>query len=154
MDIAIVIVLCLIGIALILVEIFLIPGFTITGIGGAGFSIAGIWYAFVKLGAVSGIITLAATVLVVGIAFIYLVKSKTLDRISLQTNIDSKVAPDMPLDIKTGDIGVSISRLNPMGKVRVNNITMEAKTLGDFVDENSEVEVLKVSANQLIVKIK
>ncbi|MDR1762707.1 MAG: hypothetical protein LBR64_01945 [Dysgonamonadaceae bacterium] len=154
MDILIVTVLCAIGIALILAEIFLIPGFTITGIGGAGFTFAGVYYSFSSLGPTAGIITLIACLLAIGISFVYLVKSKALDGISLKTNIDSTVAPDAPADIKVGDAGISISRLNPMGKVRVNNITMEAKTLGDFVDENTEVEVLKVSSNQLIVKTK
>jgi hypothetical protein len=39
-----------------------------------------------------------------------------------------------------------------MGKVRINNITIEAKTLGDYLDENTAIEVLKVLPNQVIIK--
>jgi membrane-bound ClpP family serine protease len=39
-----------------------------------------------------------------------------------------------------------------MGKVRVNGITIEAKTTGDFIDENTEIEVVKVLFNQVVVK--
>jgi len=151
MDILIVIVLCAIGIILILVEIFLIPGLTITGIGGALFSIGGIFYAFRSLGATGGIITLLSVAALIGIAFVYLVKSKALDRIALKTDINSTVAGKELPKISEGDKGISVSRLNPMGKVRVNNITMEAKTMGGFIDENTPITVIKVFPSQLIV---
>jgi len=153
MDILIVIILCSIGIILILVEIFLIPGLTITGIGGAAFSIGGVFYAFKYIGTTAGTITLISVVAMIGIAFIYLVKSKALDRIALKTDIDSTVAAKELTDISEGDKGITISRLNPMGKVRVNNITMEAKTLSGFIDENTAITVIKVTPTQLIVKL-
>jgi membrane-bound ClpP family serine protease len=154
MNVVIIVVLCLIGILLILAEIFLIPGLTITALAGAAFSIAGIYYAFRSYGAWGGSITLISTLAIIGVAFVYLVKSKALDTISLKTDIHSTVASNDSLSVSVGDEGVSISRLNPMGKVRVNNVTMEAKTLGEFVDENTEIVVLKVSPTQLIVKTK
>ena len=151
MDILIVIVLCIIGILLILAEIFLIPGLTLTAVAGAAFSIGGVYYAFRYIGTTAGIITLVSVVIMIGIAFVYLVKSKALDRIALKTDIDSTVgAKELP-DISEGDKGIAISRLNPIGKVRVNNITMEAKTLSEFIDENSTVTVIKVFPTQLIV---
>lgn len=154
MDILIVVVLCIIGILLILAEIFLIPGVTLTALAGIAFSIGGVYYAFRNLGVTAGIIALFSVALVIGIAFVYLVKSKALDKIALKTDSNSTVASNESMAISAGDEGISISRLNPMGKVRVNNITMEAKTLGEFVDENTAVIVLKVSLTQLIVKTK
>jgi membrane-bound ClpP family serine protease len=154
MNVVIIVVLCLIGILLILAEIFLIPGLTITALAGTAFSIGGIYYAFRIYGTLGGSIALVSTLAVIGIAFVYLVKSKALDTISLKTDIHSTVASGDSLNISAGDEGVSISRLNPMGKVRVNNIAMEAKTLGEFVDENTEIVVLKVSPTQLLVKTK
>jgi len=151
MDILIVIVLCLVGILLILVEIFLIPGLTITAFAGAAFSIGGVYYAFSKLGPTAGVITLLAVIAAIGFAFIYLVKSKALERIALKTDIDSTVASKEFTGISEGDKGITVSRLNPIGKVRVNNITMEAKTLGGFIDENTEIIVLKISPTQLTV---
>jgi len=151
LNILIVIALCIIGIVLFLIEIFLIPGLTITSIAGAIFSIGGIYYAFRTLGTTAGVITLVSVVVIISIAFVYLIKSKALDRIALKTDIDSTVAAKELTGISEGDKGVSVSRLNPMGKVRVNNITMEAKTLGEFLDENTTVTVIKVLPSQLIV---
>jgi membrane-bound ClpP family serine protease len=155
MDVVIVIVLLLVGIILILSEIFLLPGITFAAIGGALFGIGGIAYAYAKLGPTGGTITLICSLIVFGAAFIWLIKSKTLDRIALKTDIKSTVADKKLMDtIKEGDMGITISRLNPMGKVKVNNMTVEAKTLGDFVDDGVEVVVLKVSPTQITVTLK
>jgi membrane-bound ClpP family serine protease len=154
MDIAIVIVLCLIGIVLILLEIFLIPGITFAALAGGLFYAGAIYYAYSHLGASGGTITLISSLVVFGIVFVWLIKSKALESIALKTNIQSTVAGDDSLKIKEGDEGISISRLNPMGKVRVNEVTMEAKTLGEFIDEETEIVVFKVSPTQLIVKTK
>jgi membrane-bound ClpP family serine protease len=152
MDLLIVIILCLVGIFLILIEIFLVPGITITAVLGGLFAIGGVYYAFSRLGAMAGFITLILTLLVTGIAFVYLVKSKALDTIALKTDINSTVASKEPLSISEGDKGISLSRLNPIGKVKVNNIVIEGKSIGNFIDENTEIEVVKVSPTQLIVK--
>jgi len=151
MDILIVIALCIIGIILILIEIFLIPGLTLTAVAGAAFSIGGIYYAFTHIGTTAGVITLISVIAIIGIAFVYLIKSKTLDKIALKTDINSTVGSKELPDILEGDTGITISRLNPIGKVRVNNITMEAKTLSDFIDEDTTVKVIKVFSTQLIV---
>ena len=151
MNILIVIVLCTIGVLLILAEIFLIPGLTVTGIAGTAFSIGAVYYAFRYIGTTAGVITLISVVIFIGFAFIYLVKSKALDRIALKTDIDSTVAAKELTEISDGDKGITVSRLNPIGKVRVNNITMEAKTLSGFIDENTEITVVKIFPTQLIV---
>jgi membrane-bound ClpP family serine protease len=105
------------------------------------------------MGSTGGIITLLSVAAIIGIAFVYLIKSKALDRIALKSNINSTVAAKELPEISAGDTGISISRLNPMGKVRINDITMEAKTLGEFIDENTQIKVIKVSPTQLIVTI-
>lgn len=155
MDIIIVIILCLLGLFLILVEIFLIPGITITAVAGLAFTVGGIYYAFSRMGTGAGLLTLLVSLVCIGIAFIYLVKSKTLDKtIGLKTDIDSTVASDDYLKVSPGDNGITISRLNPIGKVKVNGITFEAKSQNEFIDEDSDIVVLKVTPMQLIVKIK
>ena len=154
MDILIVVVLCAVGIILILVEIFLIPGITIAAIAGGLFAVGGIFYAFNSLGTTAGIITLAVSVLITGAAFIYLIKSKALEKIALKTNVDSTVASKTDIGVEVGDQGITISRLNPIGKVKVNEVVMEGKSMGDFISEDTEIEVVKVSPTQLLVKTK
>jgi membrane-bound ClpP family serine protease len=154
MDIAIVIVLCLIGIVLILLEIFLIPGITFAAVAGGLFYAGSIYYAYSHLDTLGGTVTLISSIFVFGITFVWLIKSKALETIALKTDIQSTVASDNSLKIKEGDEGITLSRLNPVGKVRVNGITMEAKSLGEFVDEETAIVVVKVFATQLTVKTK
>lgn len=152
MDIAIVIILCLIGLVLILLEIFLIPGITFVAIAGILFLVGGIYYAFSQIGTTAGVITSLVSALGTGFAIIYLIKSKVLDKtIALKTDINSTISSEIQLNISEGDIGMTVSRLNPVGKVKVNGVTMEAKTLGDFIDEDTEIIVLKATPTQLTV---
>ena len=154
MDLLIVIVLCVMGIALILAEIFLIPGLTITIVAGIAASIGGVYYAFTRLGVTAGIVTLLIMLALIIMSCVYLVKSKALDSIGLQTDIDSTVAGNGELKIAAGDEGIAVSRLNPIGKVQVNGIIMEGKSADNFIDERSEIVVTIVSRNQLTVKLK
>jgi Membrane-bound serine protease (ClpP class) len=154
MDIVIVVVLGIVGILLILAEIFLIPGVTVAAIFGGLSLVGSVWYAFARIGAEAGVITLVAALAVLAFLFVYFVKSKTLNVIGLKTNIDSTVDSGDSAHIHPGDEGITISRLNPVGKVRVNDIVMEARSLGEFIDEDAAVEVVKVTKNQLIVKTK
>lgn len=143
------------GILFMLIEIFLLPGISVAGIAGAIFLVGGIVYSYMFLGSTAGNITLAASAITLGVTFFWLLKSKSLQRISLNTNIDSKVDNSDLLKIAIGDTGIAISRLNPIGKVLVNNIEAEGKSFdGEFIDEDTEIEVTKVDTYHVLVKRK
>ena len=155
MDILITTILLVLGIILILAEIFLLPGITFAILGGAIFIGGGLYYAYSHLGLQAGNIALAISIITFIITFVWLIKSKTINKIGLHTNIDSTVADETIMaTIKEGDEGITISRLNPIGKAKIGTTTIEAKTLGDFVDEDVEIVVLKVYPTQVVVKMK
>jgi membrane-bound ClpP family serine protease len=54
--------------------------------------------------------------------------------------------------INPGDKGVTLTRLNPMGKVKVNEIIIEGKSIGGYLNPKTEIEVIKVTGSQAIVK--
>ena len=39
-----------------------------------------------------------------------------------------------------------------MGKARVNGITVEAKSTGIYIAENTEIEIIKVNGSNITVK--
>jgi membrane-bound ClpP family serine protease len=151
MDIAIIITLLIIGIFLLLAEIFLLPGM-IAGISGMLMAAGAIIFAYMRIGTMTGHLTLAFSLLLFLGMFWYFVRSKSLDRIFLQTEIDGKIEPLKGLDIEVGAQGMSLSRLAPMGKVKINGAVVEAKSLEGFIDEGKEVEVLKVLSTNVIVR--
>ena len=153
--IIIVISVIVLGILFMLIEIFLLPGISIAGIAGAIFIIGGIVYAYTFAGSTAGNITLVASGVAMGASFVWLVKSKSLRRISLETNIEDKVDNSYLKLISVGDTGVSVSRLNPIGKVLVNDIVLEGKSSdGEFIEEETEIEVVKVETYNILVKRK
>lgn len=151
-EILIVVALILLGILFMLAEIFLLPGISIAGIAGAIFLIGGIVYSYLFIGSIAGNITLAATAIAMGASFFLLLKSKSLRKISLETNIESKVDNSDLGKISVGDTGIALSRLNPTGKVMVNDLTVEGKSFnGEFIDDDDEIEVVRIDTYQIQV---
>ncbi len=148
----IIIVLLLLGIGLLLLETFFIPGFGVVGIIGAAFFVGGIMFAFSSLGAKGGTIVLSISLILTAASFIGFIKSKALDRIALKADISSTVSDEKESTIKKGDRGVTLSRLNPIGKALINNETVEAKSDAGFIDENTPIEVVSVNPTNVIVK--
>ena len=154
-DLIIVTVVILLGIIFLLAEIFLLPGISIAGIAGFIFLVGGIAYAYMYMGTMAGNMTLIISVFLIMGSFLYFIKSKSLRRISLTTNIDAKVDTSDLKKINVGDVGITQSRLNPMGKVFINDFTVEAKSIdGQMIDEDTEVVVNKVDWSNIIVSRK
>jgi len=154
MDIAVVVILLLVGVALMLIEIFLIPGLSIAGIGGIIFLGGAIFYAYSFMGSEAGHLVMLSAVLLMGISVWIFIRSKALEKMSLKTEIDGKNDPLAGVDVKEGDEGIAVSRLAPMGKVKINGHVMEAKSADDFMDEETEVVVVKVMKTNVLVSKK
>ena len=91
MDIALVVILIVAGGILLLLELFLLPGFGIAGVAGF-LSLAGaVAAAYLRIGAVAGHITLAAAIVAAALAVYGFIRSHTLQKMALDTSIESKV---------------------------------------------------------------
>lgn len=152
MDIAVVCVLLVIGIVFFLIELFLLPGISIAGVVGGLFIGGAIYYAYAFVGALAGTLTLIGGLVFFALAVWWFMRSKTLDKMTLKTDIDGKIEPLKGFNIKPGDTGKTMSRLAPMGKVKINNAVVEAKTTGDFLDEDEEIVVLEVYNTNVLVE--
>ena len=154
MEITIIAILLALGIIFFIVEFFFLPGITIAGIAGVLFIAVAVIFAYVNLGSGAGTLTLVGGLAFLGLAFWRFMKSKTLDKISLKTEIDEKIEPLKGLDIKVGDEGKTVSRLAPMGKMRINNAVVEAKVNDGFIDQGETVVVLEVYNTNVLVEKK
>jgi len=153
MEIGIIAGLLLIGVILFLIEIFLIPGISVAGIGGLVAIISAIVYAYV-VSPWTGHFTLIAAVLMVAAALFITLRTNAIDRMSLKSEIDSKVNCVQGFNIAPGDEGITISRLAPMGKVEINGNIVEAKSEDGLIEEEQPIEVVKVLSSNVIVKLK
>ncbi len=149
-----VIFLILLGLFLLFLEFFITPGMTVAGIGGVIFIVAGLSMVYKNYGAATGHIVLLSTIIFAIILFIISFKSGTWDRLMLKTTIKGQVETVETNSMHPGDSGITITRLNPIGKVKVNDEIVEAKCPGQFVDPNTEVVIKEVNKTQIIVKLK
>ncbi len=150
----VIIVLILIGLLFLLLEVLVVPGTTLVGIVGFIFMIIGIWQTYVLYGSPAGHYTIGATVLATVIILVVALKTKTWKRLMLKTEVDGKVNLIDETKIKLGDIAKTISRLAPTGTARINGILYEVHSTGAFIDEGSEIIIVKIDQNKIFVKLK
>lgn len=153
LDIAIVVFLMGVAIGLILLEIFLLPGITLAGIGGFLFAVGGIVYAY-QLGAWAGHVTLIGSILVFAGIFVWMLRARSFNRVALKTDVDSRLASCHEQGIRPGDEGITLSRLAPIGKARINEVTVEAKSQEELIDEKTPIVVVRVDGYNVVVKKK
>jgi membrane-bound ClpP family serine protease len=152
MSVLVVIILILLGLVLIILEILVIPG-AVAGIIGVLSVAGGVYLSYSNYGTAAGNYTLLGTVVLAIASIVYAFKSKTWKGAMLQTEIDGKMNVT-ETKFHPGDTGITISRLAPMGKVSVNDTIIEAKSEAMFIDQETEIEVVRVLDNMLIVKPK
>lgn len=153
MTIVAIIVLILLGLLLLLLEFAVVPGVTIAGIGGFLMLAWSVYLAFAQYGTGAGFATLLVVLIAAPALIVYFFRSKAGKKMVLQTNIDGKVETFETDDIHPGDTGVTLGRLAPMGKVKVNGVSVEAQSTGPFIDHNKPVKILKVYPGKVIVEL-
>lgn len=152
MTILIILFLVFLGVLLLLLEFAVVPGITIAGIGGAILLGASIYMAFDSYGVTAGILTLAFVVFAVPFLFLRFFKGRAGKKMILKSEITGKVNEFGTDTIRVGDEGITIGRLAPMGKVRINNQVLEGKSQGAFVDQQVKVRVVEVLKTQIVVE--
>jgi len=143
-----------IGLIFLALEILVIPGVGVAGVIGFILIAVGVWQAYAGHGPVAGHLVLGGTLVLTVLTLVLSLRGKTWRRLSLSTAIDSKVNVIDAEKIKVGDTGKTMSRLAPMGKALINGEFYEVSTNGDFVDQQTEIVVLKIEYNKIIVKRK
>ena len=91
MNVFLVVLLVLAGVALLLMEMFLLPGFGIAGVGGFAALVGAVVLAWLKIGHLAGYITLGACLVLSGLAIWGFLRSRALDKMALDAKIDSHV---------------------------------------------------------------
>ncbi len=137
---------------MMILEIIVIPGTGVAGIIGFVLMASGIWLAYTRQGIVAGHITLGATIAINVIGLIITLRSKTWKKAMLNTVNSGKVNVINKGEIKVGEVGTTISRCAPMGKANFNNIYYEVSTLSEFIDQEENVEIIKISGNKIYIK--
>jgi len=171
------ILLFLVGVMLILAEIFLIPGFGITGVSGILLVLVSLVLIFThraipergnaldaiewqQLGiAVMNVLTSFVGSIVVMVAFVatlgrYLPKIPLARRLALTKSLDveSPLVAEGEGEALVGREGEAVTLLRPAGKARFGEKVYDVVTEGGFIDRKSAVVVVRVEGRRIIVR--
>jgi len=144
--------LILVGIILILLEFLVVPGVTIAGIAGFLFMGGAVYLAFENFDNTTGLIVLGTVIVIMIVSLVFALRAKTWKKITLNTDIDSKVSEVKDSGLKVGDRGNALTRLNPMGSVLINEQKLEGHSQGQLIVEKTPVEIIRVENTYVVVK--
>lgn len=144
--------LILCGIALIIAEIIFIPGTTVVGILGFLIGAYGVYRSYQLYGTDAGHIVLVVALTAGLIATLLSFKSGAWKRFALKHAMKVPVNKNMTSLLEIGKEGISISSLKPIGKAAFDSKEYEVTSLGNFIEENTPIKIIKVERNKIIVE--
>lgn len=149
------------GVGLILVEVFVLPGFGVAGISGIILMFGGIFYVFksayqfeTAILAFSSVIVLTAIFVIA--AFYLFPKTRAWKHFALATEMSSDIgyhsAGDEDFQSYIGQIGTAITPLRPAGTIRLAGKRVDVLTAGDFIPSETTVKVIDVEGSKVFVE--
>jgi membrane-bound ClpP family serine protease len=151
MTLLFIILLILTGIALLILEILVVPGL-IVGIMGGIAVLAGISMSFSIYGRSIGYSVAAGSLFAMALSIYLAFRYNVWKKFSLHQKSDAKIAGVSDFNIQPGDIGKSISAIRPMGTAMFNNQRIEVQTFGEMIETNSTIQVVEIAPNKILVK--
>ncbi len=145
----VIITLIVLGLILILLELFVTPGFVTGLLGGAAWLYA-LYKIYTQFGNTSGHLALGGLILLLLACILIAVKSGVWDKVSLHQQVEGKVN-ETP-DVRVGDTGYALSAFRPYGKAVINERNVEAASMGEHIESGSQIEVIRIENNKIIVK--
>lgn len=155
----------IIGLALLLIEIFYIPGFGFVGVIGILMMIGSIFFGLlsdfpiVTGDDISAAIIQLAFSIVLGIISIvilskFLPKTTVWNRLILsqEEKIQEGFSSNPDLSFLLGKMGKAVTQLRPAGIALIENKRIDVVTEGEFIAANSEISVMKVEGSKVIVR--
>lgn len=158
-----------VGAACLLLEIFVIPGFGVFGLGGGVLIIASLvlasqtfvlphneYQAIEFRNSLMTIVAAGAGTLAVVVLFNrWLPHTPLLGQMILRPPTQDEVVQTDERDelqALVGTRGVAVTPLLPCGKVRLGQSLMDVMTLGEFVNRGAEVVVIEAKPNRIVVR--
>jgi len=154
------------GVVLLILEIFVIPGFGVLGILGILLIISGLFmglvsdFPLIETSLLSiAIIQLAGSFVLSTILICFLAKtlpkSTIWNKLILKKEIDETSGYTSKKELKNliGKTGVALTDLRPSGTAIFEELRYDVVTQGDYIVKNSKIEVIKEEASKIVVKI-
>ncbi|MFP4021091.1 MAG: NfeD family protein [Halanaerobium sp.] len=148
-----IVVLFIVGVILILAEVFVIPGFGIAGISGITAVLVSLFFIFPNT-TIAVSVLLAVILFTLVIAIIMFKKfgsSRFWKRISLVNNSMNYYTSSSKKDYLDQE-AKTLSKLRPAGIIEIEGKRIDAVSEGAFIEKDKKVKVISVSGSRVVVK--
>lgn len=157
MEILFPIALIVLGLGLVVAEVYLIPGFNVVGIAGALAMLLGVGYAFVTYGLGGGVLASLGAMVAAGALFWALWQSGAWSRFVLATGLaPGSGADDGEQEQRRrllGRVGTAVTPLRPAGVAEVDGLRVEVQTEGGFISAGSAVRIVAMDRRRFFVRL-
>ena len=144
------------GIVLLAIEIFVIPGFGITGILGVLGIVAGIFMSFginnIAQATFVVFVSLIADIVLIIILARFILKSKGFKNIVALETDTAGYHSSVSYDNLLGCEGITDTFFRPSGNIIINDKKYDAITEGEFINKGVKIKVILVEGNKIVVK--
>ncbi len=154
MSILSIVLLILLGILLLLVELLIIPGITVAGIGGFLMIAGGVFCGYYFHDTTTGNYILLSTGVTLILLLVLALKLKTWQRFGLKSTIEGKVSGIDKEIVKPGDEGKTVSRLAPIGKALIHDNLFEVRSDGSYINSSTNIIITRIEGNKIFVETK
>ena len=163
-------ILFLLGVVLLVIEIFVIPGFGVAGISGIVLMLSSLvlaqqdfivpafdWqWSVLQQNLLMVLASAVGAFVVFGIAAMALKRAPGFNRLALQTTQDAGLGYSVQdSDVSErylGKRGITLSTLRPVGNIEIDDELLQAEADGEYLDRGVQVEVTEVSGNRMVVR--
>ena len=139
-----------IGFVFLVIEVFLIPGFSVPGLVGLAMIGYGIYKAKSEYGMNGVLLTLAVSAVAAVILIRVTLKSRAAGSMQLAYSQKDTSAID-DYSALVGMKGKALSILRPSGIALINNTRYDVVTDGEFINAGSPIQVTAVDGTRIVV---
>lgn len=154
---SIIILMIVLGVLLLAIEIFVIPGFGVSGILGMAALITGIFLVTDSL--LEGVLFTGGALIVLGIIAYLSFQSPRTRRLwqkfsltTRQTINEGYVAPNIQYETYLGRSGLSLTLLRPAGTADFDGDHLDVVTEGGFIEPGTGIRVIAVEGTRIVVR--
>ena len=154
---SIIISLIVLGVFLMALELFVIPGFGVSGIIGIAALTTGIFLVTDSL--LEGVLYTSGSLIILGIITYWSFSSPRTRRLwrkftlsTSQTLKGGYVAPKVHYETYLGRVGVSLTQLRPAGTADFEGEHLDVVTEGGFIGRGTSIRVIAVEGTRIIVR--
>lgn len=152
MTLAVILAIIAIGLLLIFLEIFLIPGTTLFGIAGGVAVVIGVLLVYYYYGSYYGNISFAVSLVAVLVSVFFGFRVIESNKLAMKAEIDGKVNNEDVSDFQIGQTGHTLTDLRPNGKAKFEAGKTEVYSVGDFINRDTNVQIVKITGNKIYVQ--